>query len=365
MNLPYPRAQQILLDALATRQASGIALYLKKGGGEGAFYLGQTAHPETGAAVAPVTEHTYFDLASLTKILSTLPLLLDAEAERLIRFQDPVRKYFPHFPAPDTTLQELLLHKSGLVNHEKFFQRVEQDPALLGRQDQLAEWICRAEFLHERGTEYSDLGHMLFGLLLEKVFGKNLPALFRERVAQVVGVGGIGFQVLAHAADADARAFRLENDPKQFAATEKCPWRKKVLQGEVHDDNTWALGGYAGHAGLFGRLTDTARVFQHLVKLLRTRRPELRLTAPTSEKFLQGLMVFPGLRPYRDPQEAAFRGAIGHTGFVGTSAWYHAPTDTTVVLLANRVHPSRDDGRWIDTRLEFHRVLWHESHRAH
>lgn len=356
----YPLSTKILKDAIASQQCSGIALYTKIRGQEEFSYLGETARRENEAVTAPITEDSLFDLASLTKILSTLTLFLVAESEQRLGFEDLVVKYFPRFPGKSATLRQILQHETGLVWHEKFYERYAAGQAKFGDTDALLSWICETKISEEKKPVYSDLGHMLLGLLLEKLYDKPLPQLFAEKISVKLKLQNTGFVTLPHA-PAIARMNGLLAAKTRFVATEKCPWRGKLLQGEVHDDNAWALGGYAGHAGLFSTLTETKLVFEHLWKQIRAN-PFYHLDKPdadgANEYFYRGLLRYPGLRAF--PGDA-FKGSFGFTGFVGTSAWHHPPTDTTAILLSNRVHPSRDDTRWIDTRLQFHKALWQEA----
>jgi CubicO group peptidase (beta-lactamase class C family) len=355
----HARSREFLEKALAERQASGIAFLFRRADAiETELYLGRHARPDMPALDREVAADSLFDLASLTKILATTSLLFAAESEGRFAWTDPVRKYFSDFPSSEVTVLALLQHRSGLPAHIEFFRRfapLNADGVRLGDQKPLLSWIYEAGLPNAGQEVYSDLGFMLLGLLLESLYGKTLPELFYERIVSRLKLENAGYVTLPHAA-AQARLFGLLAPKNRFVATELCPWRKKVLQGEVHDDNTWALGGYAGHAGLFANARDTLALFDHLRKQLQAS-PDYRNAQPAGV-FSYGLMAYPGLRPFPGP---AFAGARGHTGFTGNSLWYHEPSQTVSILLSNRVHPSRSDDRWVQTRLEFHKLLWEES----
>lgn len=345
-----------LESALAARQASAIAFLLRRPGvTDEELWLGNHCHDDTGAIRRDVGPDSLFDLASLTKILGTVNLLFVAESESRITWNDPVRKYFA-FPSPDTTLLDLMTHRSGLPAHLEFFRRYEKGDARYGDQRPLVSWISEAGLPTPGKQVYSDLGYMILGLLLESIYGKTLPELFQEKIAAKLKLESTGYVTLAHA-PAPARLFGLLAPKERFVATESCPWRKKTLQGEVHDDNTWALGGYAGHAGLFSTARETARVFEHLWKQAKASPAFLARKVEAPGVFSFGFMTYPGLRPFPGP---AFEGALGHTGFVGTSIWFHEASKTLAVTLSNRIHPARSDNRWIESRLEFHKALWQE-----
>jgi CubicO group peptidase (beta-lactamase class C family) len=270
-----------------------------------------------------------------------------------------VRKYFSEFPGASTSLLDLLTHRSGLPAHLEFFRRYtffEGGSARPGDQKPLLSWICEAGLTEPGKQVYSDLGFILLGLLLESLYGKTLPEIFHERIVSRLKLESTGYVTLPHA-PAPARMYGLLAEQARFVATETCPWRKKTLQGEVHDDNCWAFGGYAGHAGVFSTLRESATLFEHLLKQSKANPEFLGRRQEPPGIFSYGYMTYPGLRPFPGP---AFAGAIGHTGYPGTSAWIHEPTGTLALLFSNRVHPTRTDGRWINTRLEFHQLLWEE-----
>jgi CubicO group peptidase (beta-lactamase class C family) len=346
-----------LEKALAEKQASGLAfLFRRQGEPDFEIYLGTHAHGDATA----VNLASLFDLASLTKILATTSLLFAAESEGKFSWGDPVRKYFSDFPSATATVLSLLNHRSGLPAHIEFFRRFAPlDPAgpKLGDQKVLLSWICAAGTPNEGKQVYSDLGFMLLGLLLESLYGKSLPELFHERILYRLKLENAGFVTLPHA-PAPARMFGLLADQRRFVATEECPWRKKILRGEVHDDNAWALGGYAGHAGLFASARDAAALWEHLRRQADAS-PDFLRTAPDGPgTFCYGFMTYPGLRPFPG---TAFAGARGHTGFTGTSLWHHEKNGALAILLSNRVHPARTDDRWTHSRLEFHKLLWEEA----
>jgi serine-type D-Ala-D-Ala carboxypeptidase len=354
------RASRAYLEtALSQEQASAIAFLLRQPGlPDQEFYLGTHARAGLGFA-GPVNEESLFDLASVSKIFSTVSLLFSAESEGKFSWADPVRKYFTDFPGAHTTLLEVVTHRAGLPAHLEFFKRFAGFPGglnKLGDQKPLLHWICEAGLSNPGTQVYSDLGFMLLGLLLESLHGKPLPEIFHERIASRLKLKNTGYVTLPHA-PAPARLYGLLAEPARFVATETCPWRKKTLQGEVHDDNTWALGGFAGHAGIFSTLKESALLFEHLLKQAGASPAFLSRKLEAPGTFSLGFITYPGLRPFPGP---AFEGAIGHTGYTGTSAWFHPPSRTMAILLSNRVHPTRADGRWIDTRLEFHKILWEE-----
>jgi serine-type D-Ala-D-Ala carboxypeptidase len=353
----FPKATAFLKEALEQKQASAAAFLLRRPGEEDfELYLGNHAYAGNDALSRETGADSLFDLASVTKILSTVNLLFMAESEEKFSFDDPVRKYFSSFPSAATKLSDLMAHRSGLPAHIEFFRKHEKGEAILGDQKPLLNWICEAGISNPGTQVYSDLGFMLLGMLLESLYGKPLPEIFHERIVSRLKIENLGFVTLPHA-PAPSRLYGLLAEKNRFVATETCPWRKKTLQGEVHDDNCWAFGGCLGHAGLFGNARDAMAAFEHLLKQVKANPHFLDRKQPDPGIFSFGLSTYPGLRPFPGP---AFATAFGHTGFTGTNIWYHEPSGIKTLLFSNRVHPSRSDGRWIDTRLQFHKILWEE-----
>ncbi len=350
------KSRAYLENALAEKQASGAACLVRhKGKVVAEWYLGAHGYEGTGAIVRPVSADSIWDCASVSKALSTVCLLFSAESEGRISFHDPVQKYFTEFPSAETTLLDLMCHRSGLPAHIEFFRAYEKGEQKLGDQKPLLDWILKAGLPHVGTQVYSDLGFMLLGLLLESLHGKPLPEIFFEKISSRLKLESSGYVTLPHAA-APARLYGLLAPQERFVATEICPWRR-LLQGGVHDDNTWAFGGYAGHAGIFTTLREGEKLFDHLWRQVNAC-PEFVRRAPKPPGIWNyGLSTWPGLRPFPGPY---FQGAQGHTGFTGTNVWYHEGHDLLCILFSNRVHPARSDGRFIDTRLEFHKRVWEE-----
>jgi serine-type D-Ala-D-Ala carboxypeptidase len=361
----FTKSRAFLEKALAEKQASGAACLVRRASKvEAEWYLGTHGYPETGAETRAVAADSIWDCASVSKVLSTVCLLFSSESEGRFKFDDPVQKYFSAFPSGETTLLDLLCHRSGLPAHIEFFRSYEKGETKLGDQKPLLDWILKAglpngttQVSPQRGAQqvYSDLGFMLLGMLLESVHGKSLPELFFERIVARLKLESTGYVTLPHA-PAPSRLYGLLAPKSRFVATELCPWRG-LLQGAVHDDNTWAFGGYAGHAGVFTTLREAEKLFDHLWKQVQAS-PEFRARiGKPPGVWNYGFSTWPGLRPYPGPY---FEGALGHTGYTGTNFWYDEKHDLLVILFSNRVHPKRSDSRWIDTRLEFHKILWEE-----
>ena len=281
---------------------------------------------------APVcTRDTIFDLASLTKVVVTTSLAMRV-AEHDPRWLDtPIAALEPRWRGADragVTIRHLLDHSSGLPAHVKLFEMVSGRTGFLER-------IVIEPLVFAPGAEsrYSDLGFMLLGWLLEERLGGTLDALFAPVAERLDGP-------LLFTPPASSGAL--------IAPTEHDPWRGRLIQGEVHDENAAALGGVAGHAGLFGTARGVGSFAQMILQAFAgdtwmarettMRTFATRSTVPGSSRALGWDTMLPtsscGTR--MSPR------AIGHTGFTGTSLWIDPEYDVYVVLLTNRVHPTRD-----------------------
>ncbi|MEU9110565.1 serine hydrolase [Streptomyces sp. NPDC048483] len=275
----------------------------------------------------PMRVGTVFDLASLTKLFTAIVALQQVECGRL-HLDDAVHTHLPAF-APGATVRRLLTHTSGLRPELPFHERK-------GRAAQLAMlWAESAAPAGPPGGayRYSDLNLIALQLVLESLTGRRLDALVRDGITCPLGMAGTSYGRLA---------------PPGVAATEdqRRPWAKAdrgLLRGVVHDENAWALGGVAGHAGLFATAQDLAVLCRTLLN--GGAYGTARILGPAA---VAALLDPPGLgfgvdQPYF-MGELAGQGAAGHTGFTGTSLVLDRATDTFLVLLANTVHPRRTDG---------------------
>jgi CubicO group peptidase (beta-lactamase class C family) len=280
------------------------------------------------------TTATIFDLASLTKVLATTPLLMRATERGLLSLDEPIAPRLPDWRGEDrsaVTVRDLAAHCSGLTAYLPFYKDCR------GRQEFEPE-ICRLklEYAPRSRSIYSDLGFILLGFLLEDAARIPLDAQFAD-IAALVAPEPLTFRPPA--------AWRPRTAP-----TEVDPWRGRLLVAEVHDENAWALGGVAAHAGLFGTAASVGRYARLVLETFETdtalgRAETLRRFArrvakvPDSSRALGWDTMLPTSSCGRRLSPAA----IGHTGFTGTSLWIDPERDLYIVLLTNRVHPTREN----------------------
>jgi beta-N-acetylhexosaminidase len=287
------------------------------------------------ADAAAVRTDTIYDLASLTKIVVTTTAAMMLVHEGRLDIDKPVSAFLPGFRggAKDrVTVRHLLAHSSGLDWWAPLHKEVQGKEAYLAR-------IQDMDLVYEPGTKslYSDLGVLLLGEILERVAGEPLESFARTRILQPLGMKETSYRP---GPDATPR----------IAPTEQDPWRGRLLRGEVHDENAFALGGVAPHAGLFGTAPDLARfaqmmlnggVYDHHRFAARdvVKRFTRRVGIPGSSRAL-------GWDTPSEGSSAGTRfspGSFGHTGFTGTSLWIDPERRLFVILLTNRVHPTREN----------------------
>jgi CubicO group peptidase (beta-lactamase class C family) len=291
----------------------------------------------------PVSTATVFDLASLTKPLATtLAVMRLCQEGRL----DPGQALAAVLPAAaegdkrGITIAQLLAHTSGLPDYRPYYRELATLPAV-ERRPRLHQLLLGEPLLAPPGEKvlYSDLDFMLLEWVVETVAGRRLDRFLAEEVYTPLQAAPLYFVDLERPAP-----------PAAYAATEDCAWRGRLLQGEVHDDNAHVLGGVAGHAGLFG----TAAAIQVLLEELLAAchgSPAARLFR--SEVVRRFWEPVPGagktlgfdLPAAAHPSCGRFfpPDSVGHLGFTGTSFWIHRAERALVILLTNRVHPSREN----------------------
>ena len=284
-----------------------------------------------GPAARAASEETIFDLGSLTKVLSTTPLIMQQVERGVLGLDDPVSQHVDGWRGADrihVSIRDLLSHAAGLTAYVPFF-RGHRGRAGFERA------ICDTplEYPPRSKSIYSDLGFILLGFMLD-----DRTPLTDGFAAMLTQMG-----IVEH----------LQFDPPTLwnartAPTEIDPWRGRLLVGEVHDENAWALGGVAGHAGLFGTATAVGAYARHLLQVLDGRIGAFR--RETLETFIAKRGDIPGssralgwdtMLPTSSCGTRISPRAFGHTGFTGTSLWIDPDRGIYVVLLSNRVHPTR------------------------
>jgi len=291
----------------------------------------------------PMTTDTVFDLASLTKVIATTTMSMMLVDDGRLKLDRRVREYFATFTGgskDQVTISHLLTHSSGIDWWAPLYKEARSLPEYLKR-------ILPMDLKYEPGSKsvYTDLGVMMLGEILERSAGMDLNTFVKRRIFEPMKMRDTGFNP-------------PESLKPRIAPTEiDTEWRKRLIWGEVHDENAFGLGGVAPHAGLFGTAPDLARFATMLLNggVFENRRyiaPETlarfttRAGVPDSSRAL-------GWDTASENSSAGTlmsKRAFGHTGFTGTSMWMDQETGVFVIILTNRVHPTRENNQIREAR---------------
>ena len=364
----FTRVEKSMEDAVAGGVFPGAVLLVNKQGQ--VVYHRAFGNRSLEPEVTPLHEDTIFDLSSLTKPLATTTAFLMLVRERKLHVDDRVTRLFHNFGVhgkTHITFRHLLAHTSGLPGWRPYFKeliKVERGGRVNflcshGAKQHVYEMIHREKPERDPGKAvvYSDLGFMLLGEAIEEVSGMSLDRFCHDRIFKPLGLRSTSFVDLSL-----VRTRRLVPVTEMIAPTERCEWRKKVLCGEVHDDNAFAMGGVAGHSGLFASIADV----NALVSTLRDAYHGKNSFLPHDlmrEVFARDSSVPGSTRtlgwdtPSSTGSSAGTRfseNTVGHLGFTGTSVWLDLDRDVHVILLSNRVHPNRNNEKIKDFRPVIH-----------
>lgn len=373
--MPVSPAIQAALDAAVCDGVfPGAVLAIRQGGGAiQAACAGRLSTQPPGEAV---TASAIYDLASLTKPLATVTAIALLVQEGRCHLEDSVESFLPECagaPIGAATVWHLLTHSSGLPGWRGYYERL--SPAATIPATEAARVQARQALLpllrdeapiYERGARslYSDLGFMLLGLIVERCSGMPLNRFFDDRIVRPVGAGLLRFIPLE-----DLAAVRQGVGAAHggIAPTEVDSWRGRLLCGEVHDENAAALGGVAGHAGLFGTAESVLAVTGSWLRAYHGQSSVL--DSAVVRVFTAPQQRIPGsswVLGWDTPSAPSSSGqwfpshAFGHLGYTGTSIWIDPDGELEVVLLSNRVHPTRKNDLIRAFRPMIHDLVWRE-----
>ena len=341
------RLDSIASVAMAEGAAPGVALAVGRYGR--LVHLKAYGHIDNTPDSPPVTDSTMFDMASLTKVVATTTALMMLEDEGRLNLDSTVRSYIPELTdstKAKITVRQIITHSAGFEAFAPLWREHR------GRVDYLTQ-INTRPLVYAPGdsTIYSDWDFILSGLIVERISGMTLDQFTATRIWQPLGMHDTGFNPLGPVPPDSicTAAFRQDNPIlNRIAVTEMdTAFRHIKIHGIVHDENACALGGVAGHAGLFSSARDAAVFSQMMlnggqyngVRLIQPT-TVARWTARQSNKSSRAL-------GWDTPSDNSSAGrffsprSFGHTGFTGTSIWMDPERGVFVVLLTNRVNPTR------------------------
>lgn len=292
---------------------------------------------------SPMTTDTVFDLASLTKPLATALAVMVLVQQNKVGLDQNLSDVLPAFKKDakaSIKIKHLLYHNSGLADYKAFYKKIEYLP-LKERKAALRTLLVEEPLVHPVGSRvvYSDIGFMILEWLIEEICGKRLDHFVSEMIYNPLGLDNLFFIDLQAAPK-----------PVVFAATEQCHWRQQIQSGQVHDENAYVAGGVQGHAGLFGTATDVHSLLSHLLAAYHGR-PSTQIFQPDMVRlFFRRSAGGDKALGFDTPSLSGSssgrffsHNSVGHLGFTGTSFWIDLDRSIIVILLTNRVHPTRDN----------------------
>jgi len=331
----------------------GVACISWQEGPETVFI--EVASGRVRAGEAAVKAGTPYDLASLTKpVVATAALRMVAAGRLALETRtDTVVTDVRGGVGGAASLEALLTHSAGLAEWGGLFLDVPHDPGTPAARRWILSEASRRPAEGQEGVVYSDLGYLIAGEVLARAAGEKLDRVVAREVTDPLGISNELYYPAALPADRRAQVSR------DAAPTEHCEWRGRLVRGEVHDENCAAFGGIAGNAGLFGTARGVAVFGRAVLESYLGRGGFLpkdmmaRALAPRESTTLRL-----GWDTKSPNESSAGRrmsaNAFGHLGFTGTSLWCDPERDLVVVLLTNRVHPSRANERIKGFRPGFH-----------
>lgn len=290
----------------------------------------------------PVTHNTIFDLASLTKPLATTLAVFSLVRQGRIGLDQTlgdIIEQFQETPKADIQIRHLLSHNSGLPAYQPYYLKI--GPTDSSERNSMLKSLLIQECLESvigTKTIYSDIGFMVLEWVIECVSGLSLDRYLYQEVYRPLNVHNLFF---------------LKNGSPlpeiDIAATEICPWRGRLIQGEVHDENAYVMGGVAGHAGLFGTAESVHHLLSFLVEIYKGERHHWLFPQDLLRLFLMPSGNSGRALGFDIPSETASSSGqffnksvtVGHLGFTGTSFWMDLHQSIIIVLLTNRIHPTR------------------------
>jgi CubicO group peptidase (beta-lactamase class C family) len=341
----FGRAFAVLQSGIDQRAFPGASLAVAHQGrlvawkGLGRFTYDQDA-PQ-------VQAHTIYDLASLTKVLVTTSICMRLHELGSFHLDENLVAVLPEFRGSDprcsqVTFRMLLAHSSGLPAYVKLFETAKDRSELLAQAFQLA---LAAD--PDAQAEYSDIGFILLGVALERLTGEPLDAFCAHEIFRPLDLIQIGFNFPPH-------PYQAHIPPTEHDAA----FRHCIVQGEVHDENAWVMGGVAGHAGCFADAYEVAAFAQCMLNggapLFRAHTVELFTQRQTSPSGTSRALGWDTPSPRSQSGRYFSPKSYGHLGYTGTSLWIDPDRQLSVTLLTNRTWPDRSSQAIKQIRPAFH-----------
>jgi len=305
----------------------------------------------------PLSKEIFYDLASLTKPLATTLAVISLLKNKILDLQDTLSDLLEiELPKDKKNIKliHLLGHCSGLPAYRPYFKDLAGKKKYRG--SAVIKKIMAEKMAYKTGESqlYSDLGFMLIGEIIKKKTSLRLDEYVNKKIYKPMGIDKLLF-------------FNFNNKIKKgvnYAPTELCNWRKKLLYGQVHDDNAFTMQGVAGHAGMFGNIYGVTALVNYLIDIIEGRKDHPDINREYLNKFIKkNNNEYFGLGFDTPSSENSSSGhyfsekSFGHLGFTGTSFWVDLEKKISIVLLTNRVHPDRKNEKIRKFRPVFHDLI--------
>ena len=343
----FPRTHAVLQEGLKEGVAPGFVAGFWSEARKDQALITAVGNRRTFPSVEPMKPDTIFDLASVTKIYGTAILAAVLVDRGWLDYETPVAAFFPKYAYPEIRVKHLLSHTAGFAAWAPYWERMRakfaptpvEKISISERQKSAREWVLEA--VPEVGVGvralYSDISFLQMGFILEEITKMPLDEAVRHFVWEPLGA--------KHSYYVHVTQDSQHQKDERVAATEDSEWRGGILQGQVHDDNCWSMGGYAGHAGAFGDARDLLHFSRRLFAGF--------LSTPTLDRMWTRAEQPPGCeRTFGWDTPSATdsmvgtlmsRASVGHWGYTGTGLWIDPHARFAVTLLSNRVHPTREN----------------------
>ncbi|MBI5021814.1 MAG: serine hydrolase [Ignavibacteriales bacterium] len=340
------RLDSIMTDAIQNHAFPGGQLLVAKDGA--VVYNKSFGSFEFNSKSAKVSASTVYDIASVTKVIATTSAIMRLYDEEKIRLDDLVMKYIPEFGnngKEKITIRNLLLHNGGLPAFKRLFLTCKSPEEVL-------DSVYQTETIYPTGdsTIYSDFDFILLGKIVEKISGVTLDKYVDSVFFKPLGMTSTIYN--------PPSSIWRKITPTEYDSV----YRKRLIQGEVHDENAFALGGISGHSGLFSTATDLSIFLQMIMnggnyggkQLLKPETIKL-FTARHGKQSTRALgWDTKTMNGYSSAGTLFGEKSFGHTGFTGTSVWVEPEKNIFVILLTNRVYPTRNNPKIMQIRPKVH-----------
>jgi len=353
LNIDFPEAWQVLYKGIQEKIFPGAQVFISRG--ENVLFSGGFGHHTYDGTSPPVTVESIYDIASITKVLSITPIIMKLVSQKKLSLDQSVHYFLPNFKGSNkelVTIRHLLTHSSGIQPYYKFFLEKE-----FANRDDIVETILSMDLDFYPGSKfsYSDLGVILLMEIVEKVSKKGIDSMSKDWIYKPLNMHSTMY-------------FPSKNLLSRIVPTEfDSLYRKILIHGNVHDENTYLMGGISSHAGLFStaeNLANYAKLYinngvwlgKRIFKESIIHEFIANQYLPKNSDYALGWDT-PSKNGKSSAGDYFSETSFGHLGFTGTSMWVDMELEVIIILLTNRVHPTRETGGIYAIRRNFHNAV--------